>query len=212
MLLVQESAQQRLVEAILQITKEKKPATVNQLVEQAQTQIPSASQKGILETVISLHEEGKSRINAQLLPYPKTSSYFKSNKALWFWITLAATAAAIISAFTIPEDAYPLVVIRYFFGALLVLWLPGYAFIKALFPLTLPIKASEKTLDNIERAALSAGMSLALVPIIGLLLNYTPWGIRLTPVTLSLAVLTLAFAVAGLVREERAQKPATDVH
>lgn len=27
--------------------------------------------------------------------------------------------------------------------------------------------------------------SLALVPLIGLLLNYTPWGIRLTPITLS---------------------------
>ena len=65
-------------------------------------------------------------------------------------------------------------------------------FIKALFP--------TKELDNIERTALSVGMSLALVPITGLL-NYTPWGIRVTPVTLSLLALTITFATAAVIRE-----------
>ena len=54
---------------------------------------------------------------------------------------------------------------RYLLGSLFVLFLPGYTFIKALFP--------AKQLDSIERTALSIGMSLALVPMIGLLLNYT---------------------------------------
>ena len=36
-------------------------------------------------------------------------------------------------------------------------------------------------------------------------LNYTPWGIRLTPVTLSLFVLTLVFAVVGVFREYQAK-------
>ena len=44
-------------------------------------------------------------------------------------------------------------------------------------------------------------MSLALVPITGLLLNYTPWGIRTTPITLSLLALTTAFAIAAIIRE-----------
>jgi uncharacterized membrane protein len=44
-------------------------------------------------------------------------------------------------------------------------------------------------------------MSLALVPLVGLLLNYTPWGIRLTPITLSLTALTLTFATAAVIRE-----------
>jgi len=46
-------------------------------------------------------------------------------------------------------------------------------------------------------------MSLALTPIIGLLLNYTPWGIRLTPVTLSLLALTITLATAALLREHQ---------
>ena len=48
-------------------------------------------------------------------------------------------------------------------------------------------------------------MSLALVPLVGLLLNYTPWGIRLTPVTLSLLSLTLILTITGLIREHQAK-------
>jgi len=71
----------------------------------------------------------------------------------------------------------------------------GHSFMKALF--------SEKELDSIERVALSIGMSLALVPIVGLLLNYTPWGIRLTPITVSLLAITVTFATAALIREHQ---------
>jgi len=76
--------------------------------------------------------------------------------------------------------------------------LPGYSLIKALFP--------TKEIDNIERTALSIGISLALVPITGLLLNYTPWGIRLTPVTLSLLALTTVFATAAIIREHQTKQ------
>ncbi len=52
-------------------------------------------------------------------------------------------------------------------------------------------------------------MSLALVPLVGLLLNYTPWGIRLTPVTLSLLALTIILTIIGLLREhnEKTRNP-----
>jgi len=66
---------------------------------------------------------------------------------------------------------------------------------------------SGQNLDIIERVVLSLAMSLALVPIVGLLLNYTPWGIRLTPITLSLAALTFAFSTAAIIREYPATKP-----
>jgi uncharacterized membrane protein len=78
-----------------------------------------------------------------------------------------------------------------------VLFLPGYSLIKTLFP--------TREIDNIERTALSIGMSLALVPLVGLLLNYTPWGIRLTPITVSLLSLTIILSIAGLFREHQEQ-------
>lgn len=78
-------------------------------------------------------------------------------------------------------------------GLLMVLFVPGYSLIAALFP-----KIDD--LDGIERLALSFGLSIAVVPLIGLGLNYTPWGIRLTPVVISLAIFTIAMSAVAHVR------------
>ena len=73
---------------------------------------------------------------------------------------------------------------------------------KALFPKG-KLTETSGPLDTIEIIALSLGLSLALVPIIGLLLNYTPWGIRLTPLVLSLLGLTLLLATTAIARERQ---------
>lgn len=75
-------------------------------------------------------------------------------------------------------------------GLFMVLFVPGYTLIAALFP-------KKTDLDGIERTALSFGLSIAVVPLIGLGLNYTPWGIRLTPVAISLAIFTIAMSCAA---------------
>jgi len=83
--------------------------------------------------------------------------------------------------------------IRIPLGLLMVLFIPGYTLIAALFP-------KKDDLDGIERLALSFGLSIAVVPLIGLGLNYTPWGIRLTSVVISLAIFTIAMALAARYR------------
>lgn len=75
----------------------------------------------------------------------------------------------------------------------MVLFIPGYALVSALFP-------RRDDLDGIERIALSFGLSVAIVPLIGLLLNYTSWGIRLLPILLSLIVFTLAMVLIAIYR------------
>jgi uncharacterized membrane protein len=72
-------------------------------------------------------------------------------------------------------------------GLLMVLFVPGYTLIAALFP-------RKDDLDGIERVALSFGLSIAVVPLMGLGLNYTPWGIRLTPVVVSISLFTIVMA------------------
>ncbi len=205
----EKAATQNLTETILQVTAQNKPATVNQLVELVKEKT-SASNQEILDAVIKLQNEGKLQLASPPQQALKMSAYLTSNRALWYWITMALTIATTIVVFTVPEDAFPFVYIRYILGTLFILWLPGYAFIKALFPTQAPIKTNSKDLDTIERIALSLGMSLALVPITGLLLNYTPWGIRLTPIVLSLLALTTVFATAAIIREHQTHnKPAT---
>jgi len=166
-------------------------------------QLPSFSNGQILNAILILQDEEKLRLAVTRSLQSGIFGYLKTIRVSWYWITLATTLAAVLSIFLIPESAYPVVIIRYVLGAIFILWLPGYTFMKALFPTKLPVKTADKNLDAIERIALSFGMSLALVPIIGLLLNYTPWGIRLTPITLSLTALTLIFATAAVVRENQ---------
>jgi uncharacterized membrane protein len=61
-------------------------------------------------------------------------------------------------------------------------------------------------LDGLERLALSIGLSLAIVPLVGLMLNYTPWGITLTPIMISLAIFSEALALGALERKYRYYK------
>jgi uncharacterized membrane protein len=92
-------------------------------------------------------------------------------------------------------------------GLPFVLFFPGYVLIAALYP-------RRSDLDGVERVALSLGLSLAVVPLIGLVLNYTPWGIRLTPILVSLALFIAvcsAAAVRQRMRRSAAERFAGDV-
>ncbi|AKB76632.1 hypothetical protein MSHOH_0149 [Methanosarcina horonobensis HB-1 = JCM 15518] len=74
--------------------------------------------------------------------------------------------------------------LRTVLGLLMVLLLPGYALTGALLP-------AKKDLEGIERALLSLGLSIAVVPLMGLGMNYTDWGIREVPVLTGLSAFTL---------------------
>ena len=93
-------------------------------------------------------------------------------------------------------------------GLVFVLFIPGYAFIAALFPEqgespTEEESVSRSGIDNIERVALAFGLSIAIVPLLGLVLNFTPWGIRLTPIMLAVSGFTLvSVAVAAYRRRQ----------
>jgi len=80
---------------------------------------------------------------------------------------------------------FPSTIARIILGLPFLLFFPGYVLIAALFP-------KKGSLGGVERVALSFGLSIAVVPLIGLILNYTPWGIRLYPILISLAVFILA--------------------
>ncbi|WP_207212762.1 DUF1616 domain-containing protein [Halogeometricum borinquense] len=89
--------------------------------------------------------------------------------------------------------------IRIILGLPYLLFIPGYALVAALFP-----EAAERStrmddneteiesgIDGIERVALSFGLSIAVVPLIGLLLNFTPWGMRLIPIVAVVSAFTV---------------------
>lgn len=149
--------------------------------------------------MMTLLDEKKIRI-MESSPYVSLGSYVLSPYSLWFWGALVST---LISLSLISVTSGFALYLRYVFGSILVLFLPGYSLIEALYP--------NKELDDLTRLALSIGLSLALVPLAGLVLNYTPFGIRLLPVALSLAGLTLVFLLLALRRKHAYYKLSRDV-
>ena len=91
-----------------------------------------------------------------------------------------------------PLNATP---VRIIVGFPLVLFLPGYSLICALFP-------QKNEMDGIERVALSVGLSVGVIVIIGLVFSYTPWGTRLNPILLVISSFTLVLAAVTAARRE----------
>lgn len=56
---------------------------------------------------------------------------------------------------------------------------------------------------RIERLALSFGLSIAVVLGIGIILNYTPWGISLYPILISITIFILAISIVAFFRQRR---------
>lgn len=83
--------------------------------------------------------------------------------------------------------------LRTYLGVFMVLLLPGYALTGAIFP-------AKNDLEGLERAMVSLGLSIAIVPILGLALNYTDWGIREIPVLTAISVFTLLMCAIAYYR------------
>lgn len=195
-----------LSEKILQAVKKYNPKTVKQLVDIVLREDASLSQKDVMEQVVELESDGQIIFTEQKERAAQNLfTYIRSSKSYWYWATISLTLVTTIAAFAIFQDAYPAVYVRYFLGLIFILWLPGYSFIRALFPVELPFRSSSKELDLLVRAVLSIAVNLALVPMIGLILSYTPWGLQFVPIVASLLAFTATFATIAIAREYYSQ-------
>lgn len=87
-------------------------------------------------------------------------------------------------------------VARPILSIILILFIPGYSLVAALFP-------GKDDIGAIERIALSFGLNLAIIPLIGLFLNFTPFGIRLEPIA---TLITLFIIICVLMANWRRHK------
>lgn len=86
--------------------------------------------------------------------------------------------------------------LRVILGILFILFIPGYIFVFALFP----TRKTDHGIDVIERITLSFCLSVAIVPLFGLALNFTPWGIRLDTILLSIFICTTGIGILAIYR------------
>ena len=106
-------------------------------------------------------------------------------KAVYLWVFLALTG---IYAPIISESPF-----RVIFVLPLILFISGYLLTAALFP-------ARDDFDGIERTALSFGVSIAVVPLFGFALNYTPWGIGLDSIAVTLLAFSLVVGITARFR------------
>ncbi|MDG6898415.1 MAG: DUF1616 domain-containing protein [Nitrososphaerota archaeon] len=166
--------------------------SVSDAISRAQ-QGTGATEVDASRALYSLIDEKKASMKDPSPPL-STVDYLTRPYSFWFWGAVVYLAVTISSIYLLPQVP-PFIYVRYVFGAVAVLYFPGYTLIEALYP-------KKEDLDSLERLALSIGLSLALVPLVGLLLNYTPWGIRLDPIVISLSALGLALALVAATRKE----------
>src|SRR5436309_16009100 len=77
-------------------------------------------------------------------------------------------------------------------GILLVAFVPGYLLVASAFP--------GEDLPWAERFLLSIGLSIVVVPLLGLLLNFTPFGVRFVPTITSTVIFSVLLGFIALIR------------
>jgi hypothetical protein len=186
---------------ILEALRSRRFSTVQGVVTELKT-------KGVPESVTmrmikDLAQEGYVLLNLPgsseetvMTPVSGWFDYLTSTLALDLWLTLVLLILGLVTTLLIPVDLWPAVVLRWIFGGLLLVLVPGFAFVRALFPF-------ERFIDRWERLALSCGLSVALAVLVGFGLNFTPWGITLVPTAIVLTGITLASILIATYRRVR---------
>ncbi len=176
--------------AIIELARLKPRSTLRELFTALVTSGKDVSEGDFLDAVAFLVKNNEISLEENFPPKTSFSRYL----AMWYlnaWLytTIALCALTLLAVYLLPGE-FPLVTFRWVSGSAFVLFLPGYVSIEALFP--------KKEIDDLERLALSIGLSLAIVALIALLLNYTPWGIRLNSTITSIAAYSVTIGlIAG---------------
>ena len=153
-----------------------------------------------LRIIQDLAREGKLILNPPgspsdtvMTPVSSLSQYLRSTLALDLWLTFFLLFLGLTTTFLIPSEMFPLVVIRWIFAGLLLVFVPGFAFVRCLFPF-------DRFIDRWERLALSCGLSVAIAVLVAFGLNFTHWGITPAPTATGLALITLVSILVATFR------------
>lgn len=98
-------------------------------------------------------------------------------------------------------------VVRLVSSGALIVFVVGYTVLEAVFPRSGALSEEEKLFHPVERAVLAAGLSLVLVPVIGLLVEYSPAELRYEAILVAVGLFTTVAAFLAWLR--RLRRPAT---
>jgi uncharacterized membrane protein len=120
-------------------------------------------------------------------------TFTKSGRAFWLVVVLIVLMILFVH---LPSTAS--LYVRLFLAIIFVLFLPGYSLVELVF-------VSDKSVTRIERIAFSFGLSTAVVILLCYLLNYSPWGIRLEPLLVSISLFSIICIALATIRKYKNQ-------
>ena len=120
------------------------------------------------------------------------ASYLAGPEGWWFWLYVFGVAMGAAAAFLVPRSPAELEFVRVVMGAPSLFYLPGYGLLRSLYP--------ERRWGSPEEAAMSISLSLAILPLVGLVLVGSP--LRMTVASTAASILGLD-VVLGLVAAYR---------
>ena len=103
---------------------------------------------------------------------------------------------AVLALCVLPIVAFVTGAARIVIAFAFLVFCPGYALLAALFPARDGLRTS-------ERVALSFVLSIAVIPLMCFILNYTPWGVSTYPIVVSTVMFTLVASAIAVFRRQR---------
>jgi uncharacterized membrane protein len=173
---------------ITEIIHSRPHRTIRDITNELQSTDKSISLVEIQEAFTSLQQDGIVRLYdpIELHSFGKYVRHHTS-----FWIVCLIMAATLALVYFAPSDKL-WVAVRICLGTVFVLLVPGYALVNLLMGRT--------RINHLERLVLSIAASLAVISIIGLVLNSGPWGLGLNVIVLSITCLSLIFMLLASYR------------
>ncbi|MFP3317117.1 MAG: DUF1616 domain-containing protein [Candidatus Nanopusillus sp.] len=123
-------------------------------------------------------------------------SYFFSIENSWYLFSIIVITLSLISSILM-SNKY--ILIKGIVVSPLLFFYPGYGIIESIYP-------KKEEWSELERGALSIGMSLAILPLLGLILNLLPIGLNVYSVSISIYIFTLAVLFIAKYRKYQYEK------
>ena len=173
---------------ILEAVRRHNCRTVKEVVSYIQGLQRTLTLNEIRSVVEGMEREGEVILSEQRFTERSFVHYLRKEavESVSFQLVLIVTVLTLFAVYILPSYE-PWNIIRLASAGPFVLFLPGYTVIELLL--------QKKALGRVEKIALSIGLSMAIVPAIGLVINFTPWGLALTPVVLALTLPIIAFLI-----------------
>lgn len=142
----------------------------------------------IAKEIYELIEEGKIRVIEKNNRFFSTFFSFRNS---WYLFSIFVITLSLVSSIFISNNY---ILIKGIIVSPLLFFYPGYGIVESIYP-------KREEWNELERAALSIGMSLAILPLIGLILNLMPFGLNVESVSISIYIFSLIMLIIARYRK-----------